>query len=178
MLGVLLVSGEFSQRTALTTLVLVPSRTRFVVTKTIAAVILAVVASVVTGIAALAATALSALFEPDTSWSVEPLVVVQLLVSLVIVVLVGVAFGLLCQNTPLGVVLYFVVPSLLTPVVLFVPAFQEVGGWIDLTSAAAPLTLGQVMDADQWARVATATALWFGLPFALGWLRFQRRDIA
>jgi hypothetical protein len=35
-----------------------------------------------------------------------------------------------------------------------------------------------VADAGDWARVASVTAIWAGLPAVLGWLRLQRREIA
>ena len=101
------------------------------------------------------------------------MVLVQLLVLQVVYVLVGVGFGLLAQNTPLAVVTYLLVPSLLAPVVLLVPSLREVGSWIDLSSGTAPLMMAAVADAGQWARVATVTALWAGVPFVLGWLRLQ-----
>ncbi len=180
-LGVLLVSGEFSQRTTLTTFALVPSRARFVLSKTVAALVLAVLGSVVALLLSVAATGLATALEPDTSWAVEWAALGQLLVAQLIFVLVGVGFGLLAQNTPLGVVSYLLLPSILAPVLLIVPSLQDVGGWIDLTTATGPLTTPNtsgLLDAGQWARVGTTTAIWAGIPFALGWLRLLRREIA
>lgn len=177
-LGVLLVSGEFSQRTVLTTFALAPSRSRFVLTKTAAAVVLAVLGSLVTAVLAVAATGLATARSTDTSWSLEPAVALQLLAAQVVFVLVGVGFGLLAQNTPLAVVAYLLLPSILSPVLLIVPSLADVGSWVDLGTASFPLLAPAVMDAGQWARVGTTTALWAGLPFALGWLRLLRREIA
>lgn len=178
-LGVLLLSGEFSTRSVLTTFVLVPSRGRVVVAKTVAAVLLAVVASVVAGLLAVAAAGVVTLVDGSPGWSVAPVELLQILLAQVVFVLVGVGFGLLCQNTPLAVVTYLVVPSLVAPVALLVPALQDVAPWIDLSAGTAALTTADgALEARQWAQVATVTALWAGLPFVLGWLRLQRREIA
>lgn len=177
-LGVLLLSGEFSTRSVLTTFALVPSRGRVVLAKTVAALLLALAATVLTGALAAGAAGLLQLTGGDPAWSMEPEVAVQLLVSQLVYVLVGVGFGLLCQSTPLAVVSYLVVPTLMTPVVLLVPALQEVGPWVDLGTGTAPLMMAGVLEGEQWAQVASVTAVWAGLPAVLGWLRLRRREIA
>jgi ABC-type transport system involved in multi-copper enzyme maturation permease subunit len=177
-LGVLLLAGEFSTRSLLVTFALVPSRGRVVAAKTVAAVLLAVAGTAVTGVLAVAAAGALDLAGELGSWSVEPAVLLQLVLVQVVYVLVGVGFGLLAQNTPLAVVTYLVVPSLLSPVVLLVPSLREVGSWVDLASGTAPLLMAGVADAGDWARVASVTAIWAGLPAVLGWLRLQRREIA
>jgi ABC-2 type transport system permease protein len=178
-LGVLLLSGEFSTRSVLTTFALVPSRGRVVLAKTVAAVLLAISGAVLTGLLALTAAGLLELFGADPGWSVEPMIPVQLLALQVVYVLVGVGFGLLCQNTPLAVVTYLVVPSLLAPVALLVPSLQDIAPWVDLTAGTTPMTAGgDPAGAREWAYLASVTAIWAGVPFVLGWLRLQRREIA
>lgn len=177
-LGVLLLSGEFSTRSVLVTFALVPSRGRVVLVKTAAAVVLAVLGTVLTASVAAASAGVLDLAGALDGWVVEPAVLLQLLVLQVVYVLVGVGFGLLCQSTPLAVVTYLVVPSLLAPVVLLVPSLREVGSWLDLATGTAPLMTAEAADAGQWARVASVTAIWAGLPSGLGWLRLRRREIA
>jgi len=177
-LGVLLLSGEFSTRSVLTTFALVPSRGRVVTAKTAAAVLLALAGAVLTGALTVAAAGALHLAGRLAGWSVEPAVLLQLLVLQVVYVLVGVGFGLLCQSTPLAVVTYLVVPSLLAPVVLLVPSLRQVGPWVDLATGTLPLMTPAVADAGDWARVASVTAIWAGVPAALGWLRLRRREIA
>lgn len=177
-LGVLLLSGEFSTRSVLTTFALVPSRGRVVAAKAVGAVLLAVAGTALTGLLTLVAAGVLDLAAGFGSWSVEPVVLLQMLVAQVVYVLVGVGFGLLCQNTPLAVVTYLLVPSILAPVVMLVPALSEVGPWIDLTTGTAPLLMAEAAEARQWAHTATVTAIWAGVPAALGWLRLQRREIA
>jgi ABC-2 type transport system permease protein len=177
-LGVLLLSGEFSTRSVLTTFALVPGRGRVVTAKTAAAVALAVGIALLTGVLALATAGILDLIGTDVSWSVAWQVPLQLLVLQVVYVLVGVGIGLLCQNTPLAVVVYLIVPSLLAPVAFLVPALQDVAPWVDLSAGTMVLTTDAVLTGRQWAQVASVTAIWAALPFALGWLRLQRREIA
>jgi len=177
-LGVLLLSGEFSTRSVLTTFALVPSRGRVVAAKTAAAVLLAVAGTVLTGGLTVAAAGALDLAGRLGGWSAAPEVLLQVLVLQVVYVLVGVGFGLLCQNTPLAVVTYLVVPSVLAPVVLLVPSLREIGPWIDLSAGTTPLMTAAVADAGDWLRVASVTGIWAGIPFVLGWLRLRRREIA
>lgn len=176
-LGVLLLSGEFSTRSVLTTFALVPSRGRVVGAKAVAAVLLAVAGTVLTVLATLVAAGVVDLTGDLGGWSVAAVVLLQMLVAQVVYVLVGVGFGLLCQNTPLAVVTYLVVPSVLSPVVLLVPALREIGPWIDLTAGTSQLLMPGGLDAREWAQVATVTALWAGVPAVLGWVRLRRREI-
>jgi ABC-2 type transport system permease protein len=177
-LGVLLLSGEFSTRSVLTTFALVPGRGRVVTAKTVAAVALAVGIALVTGLLTVATAGVLELVGSDPGWSMAWQVPLQLLVLQVVYVLVGVGIGLLCQNTPLAVVVYLIVPSLLAPVAFLVPALQDVAPWLDLSAGTMALTMDAVLTGRQWAQVASVTAIWAALPFALGWLRLQRREIA
>lgn len=178
-LGVLLMSGEFSTRSVLTTFALVPSRGRVVAAKTIAAVILATTGVVLTVLLSLAAGGILELSgRLGGGWALDPVVLLQVLVVQIVYVLVGVGVGLLCQNTPLAIVTYLVVPLLVGTVVVLVPSLREIGPWIELTAGTTPLTGAQAASPRDWAKVATVTALWAGVPFGLGLLRLRRREIA
>lgn len=177
-LGVLLVSGEFSQRTLLQTFALVPSRSTVIVAKMAAGVLLGVGAAVVAVLLAAATTAVTAAVDPDTSWEMPLTVLGQLVVVQVVFVLVGAAFGLLFQNTPAAVVAFLLLPFVFTLITALVPGAQTAGGWLDLTTASAPLLGEEAVSAREWARAGTATAVWFGIPCAVGMARLLRREIA
>lgn len=175
--GVLLMSGEFSTRSLLTTFTLVPSRGRVVAAKALAAVVLAVAVTVV-GVALAAAVAggLEVSGEP-VRWSVGLAVLGQLAVLQVVNVLVGVGFGLLFQNTPVGVIAYLVVPFLVG-FLLLVPSLRDLAPWLDLTTGTGPLSVNSVADGKEWVQAASVAAVWAGVPSALGWLRLRNREIA
>ncbi|MGY1717754.1 hypothetical protein ACI8AG_01720 [Blastococcus sp. SYSU DS0552] len=176
--GILLVTSEWSQRTALTTFALVPQRSRVIVAKLGAAVLLGVLGVLASAAAAALAAALTPVLTDDpTSWSVDVDQVVQVLLVQVLNVLVGVAFGLLLLSSPLAIVLYFALPTAFTVLVSTVAALDWVRDWLDLTTTTGPMYLGE-LDGQGWLQVGTSTALWLLAPLVAGWVRVQRSEIA
>jgi ABC-type transport system involved in multi-copper enzyme maturation permease subunit len=176
-LGILLVTSEWSQRTAMTTFALVPARSRVLTAKVLAATVLSVL-----GVAAAAVvSALGALLTPvltsDTAdWSISGAQVGQALVAQVITVLVGVAFGMLLLSSPLAIVLYFVLPTVVTIISNTVGALTWMRDWLDLGTTLAPMYDG-TLDAQGWAQVATSFAVWGIAPLVAGWVRIERSEI-
>ncbi|WP_326551711.1 ABC transporter permease [Micromonospora sp. NBC_01813] len=179
-LGVLLVTTEWSQRTALTTFALVPVRHRVLAAKLIAAVV-ASVASVVTSLAAAAAgTAIAAAAGTGAStdrWRIEAALIGYAVLFQVINVVMGVAFGMLLLNTPVAIVLLLLLPTVWTVLGSLIERLRDVAQWLDLTLTTEPLLTADVT-AGQWARLATSVAVWVLVPLIAGMLRIQRRDIA
>lgn len=176
LLGIILVTGEFGHRTMAATLSLVPSRARVVAAKSLAAVVMAVVGFVAAVAVAAVATAIGAAMEPDVSFSFGGAAIGQMLLFSVVSVLIGVGFGLLFQNTVVAVLVYLVLPQ----IVLFaglIPGADTVTAWADVNTAAMPFSTGGAESGVQWARFAVATAVWVGVPYALGFARLARREI-
>jgi ABC-2 type transport system permease protein len=177
-LGILLVTSEWSQRTAMTTFALVPRRSRVLTAKVLAASVLAllgVLATLVTSVVAVLITPL--VTEDAMDWHVGAAQVSQIALFQLISVLSGVAFGTLLLSSPLAIVLYFVLPTVFTIVVSTVGGLDWVADWLDLSTTTLPLFDG-ALDGQGWLQLATSTALWLGLPMALGWLRVQRAEIS
>jgi ABC-2 type transport system permease protein len=176
--GILLVTSEWSQRTAMTTFALVPRRSRVLTAKVLAAAVLSVL-----GVAAAAATAvLGAVLTPvfsahESTWTLTAAHVGQVVAVQIVTVLIGVAFGMLLLNSPLAIVLYFVLPTIVTIVSTMVAALDWVREWLDLTTTSAPLYDGSA-DGQGWLQFATSVALWGVLPMVAGWLRIQRSEIS
>jgi ABC-2 type transport system permease protein len=179
-LGVLLVTTEWSQRTALTTFALVPVRHRVLAAKLIAAVV-ASVASVVTSLAAAAAgTAIAVAAGTGAStgrWRIEAALIGYAVLFQVINVVMGVAFGMLLLNTPVAIVLLLLLPTVWTVLGGLIEQLRGIAQWLDLTLTTEPLLTPDVT-AGQWARLATSVAVWVLVPLIAGMLRIQRRDIA
>jgi hypothetical protein len=100
----------------------------------------------------------------------------QVVVVQILTVLVGAAFGMLLLNSPLAIVLYFLLPTVVTIVVNTVGALDRVRDWLDLTTTTMPMYDGS-LDGQGWVQVGTSVALWGLLPMVLGWLRIQRSEI-
>ncbi|WP_329107831.1 ABC transporter permease [Micromonospora sp. NBC_01699] len=176
-LGILLVTGEWSQRTAMTTFALVPQRSRVLVAKLLAAAI-AALASVLASLAVAAiGTALAGALGGAGTWSVEPQIFGYAAVFQVINVVMGVAFGMLFLNTPLAIVLYLVLPTVWSILSEMISGLRRAAEWLDLSVTTMPLTTSDVT-AGQWGRIAVSVALWVLLPLVAGLVRIVRREVS
>ncbi|MCZ2850894.1 hypothetical protein [Modestobacter sp. VKM Ac-2978] len=177
-LGILLVTSEWSQRTAMTTFTLVPRRSRVLVAKVLAATVLAVLGVVVAALASVLATVLTPVFsDAERDWDITAALVGQVLVVQVVTVLAGVAFGMLLLSSPLAIVLYFVLPTVFNILVNLIAALDWVRDWLDLSTTSMPL-FEDGLDAQGWLQFGTSAALWVALPMLLGWLRILRTEVA
>jgi ABC-2 type transport system permease protein len=177
-LGILAVTSEWTQRTALTTFTLVPERSRVAVAKLLAAVALAV-ASVGVSVAVAAAGNVvgSALFDGDGAWNLGGAILPLSLLAQVINIVMGVAFGMLLMNSALAIVVYFMLPTVWGVVGEMVKALQTPAQWLDLGVTMQPLLEGS-MPGQAWAKLATASAVWVLLPLAMGWTRLLKREVS
>jgi ABC-type transport system involved in multi-copper enzyme maturation permease subunit len=177
LLAILTVTTEWSQRTALNTFTLEPRRGRVVLAKLAAVVVMGLLA-VVAALAAAAAGNLAgtALMDGSGAWTLPVSDVGELVLTLVLAVVHGFAFGLLLRNTAGAIVLYYLVAPALSTVLTLVDSLEGAAGWLDLSSAVAAMTSGPV-SGQEAAQVVTATALWVLLPLALGLVRLLRGEV-
>jgi ABC-type transport system involved in multi-copper enzyme maturation permease subunit len=173
--GILVVSSEWSQRTALVSFALVPERTRLLAAKLLAGVALALMATALTLVVAAFGTAIASTSVEDV-WSLPLGLLLQDIVYVVTAMIIGIGFGAALQSSAPGIVLYFVLPI----------AFAALGSihaltgaihWINTAEALEPLTT-EVMSGHQWAQGLVALALWIGVPLAIGLWRLTQRDIS
>jgi ABC-2 type transport system permease protein len=175
-IGIIAVTSEWSQRTALTTFTLVPRRSRIMVAKIVALTLLALVAVVISiATAALGNVIAEVTREADGSWgSASTLAGVALFQ--VLCVLVGVGVGMLLLSAPQAIVVYLLLPFLLSSLADSIHALENVSRWISLLDTIT-LLLGEQLTGTAWARIATSVALWSLLPMLIGSLRIQRREV-
>jgi len=174
-LGVLLVTGEWGQRSTLTTFTLVPHRERILLAKLVAAVLFGLAAIVVAMVASALATLVSGAADPWGSFGSEDVGKVALLQTLGI--LQGVAFGMLFLSSAAAIVLYFVLPIGFTIITSAIPRLHDVQPWIDPGTAQRQLFGGGWLTGEEWAQLTTTTVLWIGVPLALGALRIMRSEV-
>lgn len=173
-MGILLVSSEFSQRTAPITFALVPRRMRVLTAKLLAGVVLSLIGLAVALPIAAIGTAISA---PDVAhaWSLPVGLLGQMALSLATGVITGVAFGAALLSSAPAIVLSFVLP-IAWAALAAIPGIHGVARWLDATQSLAPMT-SHLMDATEWARAGTTLALWMILPLLIGAWRIARREI-
>ncbi|HEX8104313.1 MAG TPA: hypothetical protein VF533_16985 [Solirubrobacteraceae bacterium] len=172
--GILLVTSEWSQRTAMITFALVPQRSRVVAAKLAAALLLAL-AVLAVSIASVAAGVLAAAPGADGTWSGAGTLIAQSVVYIGGGMLTGVAFGMVVLASAPALVALFALPIAVSGIVSL-SFFGDVAPWVDTRLSLAPL-LEEVLSGRQWAQVGTSLALWMVLPLLIGAWRIARRAI-
>jgi ABC-type transport system involved in multi-copper enzyme maturation permease subunit len=168
--GILLVSSEWGQRTALITFTLVPQRLRVLVAKLLAGVLLS--------LAAFAACLALSAFGTAASGGELTLsagLLGQMLLFTVTSILIGVGFGAMLQSSAPAIVLSFAAPIAVSAIGS-IHAIEDAMRWIDQARSLAPLTDG-LFSATEWARAGTTLVVWLGIPLAIGAWRLARGEI-
>jgi len=178
--GILLITSEWSQRSALTTFALVPRRGRVLAAKLIAGLVLAIAGWAVAYGLALLGTALAsrpAGLTGDAVWGLSTSGVLQSLLFVVLAMFGGIAFGLLFLNSAAAIVVNFILPTVWTIVSSLVPGLRDVQAWFDPGTTWGRL-IGEHLAGKDWAEVLTTTAIWVLLPGAVGAYRMLTREVS
>jgi ABC-2 type transport system permease protein len=174
-LGILLVTSEWTQRTALVSFTLMPVRGRVLAAKVIASLIAGAAAIVLAlGIAALA-TVLGGYDHAWANMGIDDIGKFALLQASG--VLQGLAFGLLFLNSAAAIVTYFVLPTAFSIVASLWGALKDAAPWIDLGTSQQPLFSGVNLSAEEWWQIVTSTVIWVVLPFVVGLVRVLRAEV-
>jgi ABC-type transport system involved in multi-copper enzyme maturation permease subunit len=176
-LGILSMTSEWSQRTALTTFTLVPRRGRVVAAKLLAAAVIAVLAWASCFVFAAAGNLIALGIGGDGSWRIGGELILQCLVLQVLFVLMGAGFGALLMNSPLAIVTFFALPMVWTILGETIRSLRTAAGWLDINLTTTPLAEGPMSD-DQWARLGVSAAVWVLVPLIAGTVRVLRREVA
>jgi ABC-2 type transport system permease protein len=173
-MGILLVTSEWSQRTAMVTFSLVPRRPRVLAAKLLASVVLSLIALGMCLVVAVVGTAIAAPGIEHT-WALPVGLLGQHVVSLGTGMISGVALGAALLASAPAIVLQFVAP-VAWAIAGRLAGLDTIGHWLDPTYSLAPMT-EHVMSATEWARAGTTLALWMVLPLVIGLWRIQRGEI-
>lgn len=174
--GILLVTSEWSQRTAQVTFTLVPQRQRVLVAKIGAAVVLAVVAYVVAFALSAFFTALGGQeFGGEGAWSLSGSLIFQTLLFFLVSMLIGVALGAAILLSAPAIVASFVLPIGIS-LVLDLTGLDSVADWVTQDQALAPLT-DHSLSGHEWAQALVCGGLWVGIPMLIGLYRFVKNEV-
>lgn len=175
LVGILLVSSEWTQRTTLTTFALVPRRGRVLAAKVVAGVALACAALVAAAVLGALGTAIA---QPgvEGTWSLTPTFAGQVALYVAASMLMGVAFGALLLSSAPAIVLYLLMPIGFSAVGA-VPWFRGSVPWVDWWSSVSILA-DKPLDRIEWARAGTTLAVWVVLPLLVGLWRILRSEVA
>jgi ABC-2 type transport system permease protein len=173
--GILLVSSEWSQRTAPITFALVPQRSRVIAAKVAASIVLSLVAFAFCLAMAVVGTAIASPGIEHT-WSLPAGLLGQSALSLATGMVGGVAFGAALLSSAPAIVLSFALP-IGWAAIGSISIFEGTARWLDGSRSLSPLT-EHLMSTTEWARAGTTLALWMVLPLAIGLWRILRDEVA
>jgi ABC-type transport system involved in multi-copper enzyme maturation permease subunit len=180
-LGIMLVTSEWSQRTAMTTFTLEPRRMRIVLAKMLAGVALTafvVVFAIVVGV--ICNLLLGAMRDTPTDWTFGWSGLFGFVINQTLAMLGGFALACLLLNTPAAIVVFFayryVLPGLLALGSALMAWFADLAPWIDFQSAQGEL-YEMPLTSTQWAQLAVSGFIWLVIPLVIGLWRIRRAEV-
>jgi ABC-2 type transport system permease protein len=182
MIAILAVTGEWSQRSGLTTFTLVPSRGRVIGAKAIATFLVGTGSMAVAfAIGALGNLAGSALAGVDTVWDISLSTAPQIVLGNLVGMAIGFTLGVVLRNSAAAIVGYFVVSFVLPGILVLLAQvrdwFSDLQPWIDWNYTQVALFEGSTDTAREWAMLGSTTAIWIALPLAVGLLFLRRSEV-
>jgi ABC-type transport system involved in multi-copper enzyme maturation permease subunit len=174
-LGILLVTQEWGQRTGMVTFTLEPHRGKVLWSKVFAALLFGIAAVIVAMVIAALMTSVDGADDAWTNIGLDD--VFKFFLLQVSGVLGGMAFGLLFLNSAAAIVVSFVLPIAFSIVSGVWSALHRIQAWIDLGTSQQPLFDADHMSGKEWAQLGTSTLLWVVLPFVIGMWRVLRAEV-
>jgi ABC-2 type transport system permease protein len=174
LVALLSVTGEWSQRSGLTTFTLVPHRHRIITAKAISSVVVGVVSVLLAfAIGALGNLLAASVTSASLVWNVTLTEFFLFLLGSVLGLLIGFMLGILIRASAAAVAAYFVYSFLLPTIFLILATnqawFKDLRPWVDVTFAQGPmLALDGSLTGEQWANIAVTGVIWMVIPLAVG----------
>jgi ABC-2 type transport system permease protein len=179
-IAILSVSSEWSQRSALTTFTLVPSRARVIAAKALLTIVIGVVSMLVAlGVGAIGNVVGSALAGVDQTWNISPSEFAQIVLADGIGMLMGFMLGVLLRSSAAAVVGYFVyslvLPGISGALTNASDWWHHHVGWFDLNWATG--NLYDDMTPHLWAQLGVTTLIWLVIPLVVGLRLVMRAEV-
>ncbi len=180
-LAIMLVTSEWTQRTAMVTFALEPRRGRVILAKYLVGIVLTLLAVALSVVIGLVCASICQVVQPDlTTFELGSRFLGGFLVTQVLAMSLGFALACLLLNTPAAIVVlvaYRAIPvSVFAVLAATIEAFADIRPWIDFEFAQGPL-YDLSVSGSEWGHLVTAGALWLGLPLTLGVLRILRAEV-
>lgn len=178
-LGIMLVTSEWSQRSALVTFTLEPRRGRVIGAKLLIGLILTVVTVILALLLGAVFNALHGAIAGSTDWSLGVGHVIGFAVAQALAMIGGFAMAALFLNTPAAIVVFFAYKWML-PVLFGVGSaligwFAGFANWVDFQAAQQVLYDGG--DLKAWGHLLVSGVIWVVVPLAFGLRRILRAEV-
>ena len=172
MIAILSITGEWSQRTGLTTFTLVPHRGRLLLAKTAASIVVAVAAMLVALVVGVLGNVVgTAIAGTDLVWDLSVSQFGTIVLGSLLCLLTGTVLGMVMRSSAGALVAYFlitlVLPNVFAVLAASQPGFADVQPWVDAELARSFLFEGPPQG-EEWGQVLSTTGLWLVLPALLG----------
>ncbi|GAA1448491.1 hypothetical protein GCM10009641_76620 [Mycobacterium cookii] len=180
-IAILSVTGEYSQRTGLTTYTLVPWRGRVLGAKVVATVLVGVASMFLAlAVGALGNVVGSAVTGLDAVWDITATQFGNIVLANILGMLMGFMLGVLFRSSAGAIVGYFVYSFVLPVAFGTLAAFQEwfrdLQPWVDVNFAVTRL-FDQTMTGEHWQQLGVSTLVWLWVPLAIGLRAVLRAEV-
>lgn len=179
-LGIMVVTSEWSQRTGMVTFALEPRRLLVILAKLVTGLILTLATAAVAIGIGLVCNLLYGAIQGSTDWEFGTRFLVGFLITQTFAMLGGFALATLLLNTPASIVLFFVykwvLPGLFALGAALMGWFESLAPWIDFQSAQTPV-FDLTVNGSEWGHLAVSGFLWLVLPLAFGLWRVLRAEV-
>ena len=185
-LAIMLVTTEWTQRSAMVTFSLESRRSRVVWAKLVVALLLSLASVVFAIVVGMICNAIFAASGGSTAWFGADARdgVIGFAITQTLGMLVGFAFAALFLNTAAAIVVYFAFAFVLPTIFqigtgVFGPDswFGDIRPWIDYSSASNKLFELSSMTGEDWAQLLVSSLLWVGIPVIFGLRRILRAEV-
>lgn len=181
--GIMLVTAEWGQRTAMVTFSLEPRRIRVVMAKLLVGILLTVATVILCLIVGAVCNLIFGATGGDVVWNEDGLVegFIGFFLIQALTMCVGFALAALLLNTAAAIVVFFayayVLPGLIALAASTIGWFEDFAPWIDLLEAQQPLYEFMSMSGTEWGHFVVSTLIWIVIPLGLGLRRILRAEV-
>jgi hypothetical protein len=179
-LGIMVVTSEWSQRTAMVTFALEPRRPVVIAAKALVGVLLTLLTVAISIAIGLVCTVLYRLIEGHADWTFGWADFAAFLVTQNLAMLGGFALAALLLNTPAAIVVFFVykwvLPGLFALGAALMGWFEALAPWLDFQAAQEAIWDWSSSGKD-WAQLVVSALLWLGVPLVWGSWRILRAEV-
>ncbi|MBB6626792.1 ABC transporter permease [Nocardioides sp. KIGAM211] len=180
-LGIMVVTSEWGQRTAMVTFALEPRRPRVILAKLVTGLVLTLATAVFAIVVGLVCILLYAALQGESpTWDFGWNYLVGFLVTQSFAMIGGFALATLLLNTPAAIVVFFVykwvLPGLFALGTALISWFGDLAPWLDFQAAQGPV-YDLTVDGSEWSHLVVSGLIWLVLPLALGVRRVLRAEV-
>ncbi|MBF4160098.1 ABC-2 transporter permease [Nocardioides acrostichi] len=180
-LGIMLVTGEWGQRTAMVTFALEPRRPLVIAAKAVVGLVLTLVTAGVAIVIGAVCNLLLGLLNGPADWDFGWNYFFGFIVVQTLAMLSGFALATLFLSTPISIVVFFVymwgIPIVFGIASYYLGWFDSASQWIDFQRAQTPLQDMSIHTGEEWAHLLVSGVLWLVVPLAFGIRRILRAEV-